>query len=341
MLKSRLIYLLVCFVCSCFLVFALHLFSSWKSMHSNGFMRKLPPGQITGKGFIDLRTRSWYFSGTNEETVFLGDWSRPGRLLKVNIHTKDSCSFQITGYEKRGLYEGAYFRSDFNQLFMFDGIKPLVVQGDLNSGRLVKSCKVPFFTAGLPISSNSFALRVVKNKQNFLVKANNGTVKWSVALEKKGDGIFSTDGMLIKSDNSNSLFYVFYYRNEFLNLDTNLKALFHGKTIDTISNPQINVSRISSKNELTLSSPPLGVNKHSAASKHYLFIHSGIMADNEISSTYENGNAIDVYSVKNGKYIYSFYLGDFAGRKLTDFKVIDKVLIALFENYLYIYQLNF
>lgn len=341
MLKSRILNLLLCCTCSCLLILFLHLLSSWKKGYGNGFIRKLPSGQITGKGFIDLKMQSYYFAGIDEQSVLLADWSRPGKLLKVNLRTKDSSSFQITGYEKRGIYEGAYFRSDFNQVYLFDGIKSIIVQGALTSGKVENSSKVPFFTAGIPISATSFALRVVKNKQNFLVKANRSGFKWPIALEKRGDGIFSTDGMLLTSQDSNRLFYVFYYRNEFLSLDTNLKVLYYGKTIDTISKPEIKVSRISSKNELTLSSPPLGVNKHCSANRDYLFINSGMRADNETSSTYKNGNAIDVYSVKNGKYIYSFYLGDFAGRKLIDFKVVDKVLVALFENYLYIYQLKF
>ena len=50
---------------------------------------------------------------------------------------------------------------------------------------------------------------------------------------------------------------------------------------------------------------------------------------------------IDVYAVADGKYQFSFYLPDFRGFKVRDFKVYGQSLYALYDHYLYKYQLNF
>src|SRR5690606_11231000 len=50
-------------------------------------------------------------------------------------------------------------------------------------------------------------------------------------LQKQIDGIFDTDGMLRYNSELNRLIYVYYYRNEFITADTNLKLDYHGRTI--------------------------------------------------------------------------------------------------------------
>src|SRR5690606_29648613 len=97
-------------------------------------------------------------------------------------------------------------------------------------------------------------------------------------LEKQIDGSFCVDGDLLYNPNTNSLVYVYRYRNQFMHLDTTLNTLFKGYTIDTISKVKIKVSEAKTANgiKFILSSPPLIVNKKSYASGNYLFIHSNI-----------------------------------------------------------------
>ena len=43
----------------------------------------------------------------------------------------------------------------------------------------------------------------------------------------------------------------------------------------------------------------------------------------------------------DGKYEFSFYLPDYQGRKMKSFRVFDHMLVALYDNYLYGFRLNF
>jgi hypothetical protein len=296
---------------------------------------------MKGLNFVVLNSSSYYLSGGDSTKVYLANWSRPGRLLGVKFHTNDSSDIKLTGYENKGFYQGAYLRVIQSNAFLIDEIKPQIGWGPLGNCKLTRFNPAPYFTAAAELSSNSFILRVVQNRQNYLVKFQNQLLGKLLKLERQGEGIFSTDGSLIKSEASNKLFYIYFYRNQFLALDTNLHLLYKGKTRDTVSYARIKVSRISSEHQTTISTPPLVVNKQCTANDRWLFIHSGLKADNETISLHNNAAVIDVYSISDGKYNLSFYLPDFNGEKLTDFRVYGHSLYALYDHYLYKYKLSF
>ena len=140
---------------------------------------------------------------------------------------------------------------------------------------------------------------------------------------------------------TSQIIYVYNYRNQFLCLDTNLNLLYRSKTIDTVSQANIKVSGISSDNVITMSKPPLIVNKSSFVSNNFLFINSQLMADNDIVNFFKSSSTIDVYSMILKKYLYSFYLRDYDGLKIKDFIVSEKQLIATSGNNILVYKLEF
>ena len=161
-------------------------------------------------------------------------------------------------------------------------------------------------------------------------------------LVKQGEGLFSTDGMLLYDKSISRLIYMYYYRNQFICMDTNLKLLYKGKTIDTISRAQIKVSKIKSgsENTFTLSVPPLVVNKKGSVYKGCLFVHSNIIAKNETKKAFDNASVIDVYNLKAGSYKFSFYLPDYNNTKMFDFAINGNTLIALYDHYIFVFELN-
>src|SRR5205814_1160866 len=113
------------------------------------------------------------------------------------------------------------------------------------------------------------------------------------------------------------------------------------KTIDTTSHARIKVSQIESKNMDTLSAPPVTVNKGGCVSGDYIFINSGLLSNNEEKKGFDRCSVIDVYNLKNGEYRFSFYLPDYDKKKISDFRVFNKTLVAIYDHFLYSYQLNF
>lgn len=253
--------------------------------------------------------------------------------------------FNLTGFEKMSVSKTSFIQIDSPFFYLMDGVKPVILRGSALDFHLNKQMNsTPYFTGGITLTKNSFAFRSVYNgignkliKQGIMLDS----LKTTTLLEKQVDGMFCTDGEMVKVPGSSKMFYVYYYRNQFLCADSNLNLLYKGKTIDTISHAQIKVARIKSSGQITMAAPPLIVNKRACANEKYLFVQSALRANNETDYMIKNVSMIDVYAVKDGKYQFSFYLPDFRGHKVRDFKVYGQSLYALYDHYLYKYQINF
>jgi hypothetical protein len=323
-------------------VIALYCYSQWKATHLNGFIRKLPSHQITGIRAFKLPPGRWYIAGIDSTEIYLGSRSARNQLLKINLRSKDSSRQVIKAPDTMKFTNTAFLRIDISTLFLFDPLKAAVLTGKVEVGQLANLQRTPFFNTVLPLSRHSIIYSVIgKSKENTLIEILDGKVVARYVPEKQGERIFSSDGMLTATGNNSRIFYSYYYRNQFVCLDTNLKVLYKNKTIDTVSHAQISVAKINSLNQLTLSKPPVFVNVHSGANNNYLFIHSALKADNEVSGAMKKLNDIDVYAVKDGRYLFSLYVPNFLGEKLRDFRVSGQNLVVIYDHYLYFNQLNF
>ncbi|NRF37586.1 hypothetical protein [Pedobacter foliorum] len=343
MLKIKIFNLLICFVGSVALVIILFLISSYKTNHF-GFIRILPSHLIDGVNSKDLKHNSWYLSGIHNHELFLANSLVIKKVLKIDTNLVDTVGLTVTGLEKSRLFQGSIFTTDNEVIWIMDGLKPSILKGGLPHLRFEKFFKTSFFTGSIPLTENSIALRYINEKGvSVLAKEflNTNVLKTTDLLEKQIDGIFCTDGEIVKVQGSSKMIYVYYYRNQFLCTDSNLNLLYKGKTIDTISRAQIKVAKIASTGETTMAAPPLHVNKRACANEKYLFVQSSLRANNETEYMIKDVSMIDVYAVADGKYQFSFYLPDFRGFKVRDFKVYGQSLYALYDHYLYKYQLNF
>ncbi|MCG1037959.1 hypothetical protein KI686_16295, partial [Polaribacter sp. DS7-9] len=66
-------------------------------------------------------------------------------------------------------------------------------------------------------------------------------------LEKQIDGLFCTDGMLHYNRKRHQLIYLYYYRNQYILMDTLLNIVHKGNTIDTNRVAKINPVKIQSQ----------------------------------------------------------------------------------------------
>jgi hypothetical protein len=343
-MKKRIIYLLICFTVGVSIITTLWFISVKTLAGKNGFVRLLPSHKVVGVISKDIKHNIWYISGVSNQKICLGNYLSPGRLALVDQGLKDYQELGLSGFEKVSVYKGSYMQIDSPFVYLMDGIKPIIIQGSALNFHLDKQIGAPYFTGAILLTDNSLALRCVNQKhENVLMKKSIGSdvLKTTRLLEKQVDGLFCTDGEIVKVPGSSKMIYVYYYRNQFLCADSNLNLLYKGKTIDTISHAQIKVANIHSTKQITMAAPPLYVNKCACANEKYLFVQSALRANNETDYMIKNVSTIDVYAVKDGKYQFSFYLPDFRGFKVRDFKVYGQSLYALYDHYLYKYQLNF
>jgi hypothetical protein len=344
MIKRKCFYLVLCCIFSVAMVGILYVSSRYLNNSPNSFIRKIPPHSVVGVNFLTLGISHYYFAGYDEEVVYLGNRDIFNQVVKIDLQKKQSELLTITAPESLRVFNDVQLRIDFGRIVLLEGINAQVWTGTLEDLNIINETNTPGFISALALHDGSLILKSVKDGEGVLLKQDHKTSKLKIGknlLQKQVDGFFCTDGNLVKVPHSNKIFYTYYYRNQFICADTDLNLVYRGKTIDTVAHAKINVASVKSTRQRTLSAPPVYVNKQSAANEKYLFIHSALKADNETADMHEKGAAIDVYYISDGKYKLSFYLPDFSGKKLTDFRVYGKSLYALYDHYLYKYQLNF
>jgi hypothetical protein len=329
------------------IIISLFKYSSFSSRNDNNFIRLLPPHMISDARQIDLGLNSFYLSGLTNEYIYLGNKTAPTFLLRANYNLTDTLykflkfpvGLHVYPKEIQTIIDSPY-------IFCMEGITPAIQHGDLFSLSMTSmQTDSSNFNASIPISTSSFIIRSIDTglRQNILIKTNINTqtsIRKSDLLEKQIDGIFCTDGMLSFDAVGKRIYYVYYYRNQFLCMDTNLNLIYKGKTIDTVTRAHLKIAIINSQNSRTLAEPPLMVNKSSCTDGSFLFIHSKLRADNEEKNPTYPYSVIDIYNLKDGKYRYSFFVPDNEQGKMITFRVLKEKLVVLYDHSLMTFHLN-
>lgn len=319
--------------------------------NKNGFIRLFPSHFIADSETLDLKIKSYYIAGLSHTKIFLGDYYDPTSLIMTDydLSIKQEIKFNVP--DLSNLTRALKISIDSPDVYIMDGISAKVLHSRFNEkDTSVNILESGNFTLCIPLSPSSFIMRKVDDslKRSILVKESmsgysteHSITKNATVLKKQVDGFFCTDGFLNYSKSSGKLLYLYAYRNQFMSLDTNLTVLYTATTIDTISRAQITVGNISSENKTTMSSPPLFVNKSSCTNDEWLFVHSGLLADNESKDLFNANVVIDLYSIRDGAYQFSFYIPDDNGARLSEFKVYKDKFVGLHGNKLKVYTLAY
>ncbi len=202
------------------------------------------------------------------------------------------------------------------------------------------------FDAGLHMRNHGFLVRTFNNEVQHYTLSKIGTPYRNIfenkdAIEKQLDGYLCCDGLLMYDSSISMLIYLYFYRNEFLILDSNLQLLRKVKTVDTVSRAHINVYHSKNGRATTFGAPPVVINKKACVWKGHLFIQSGLLSDNEDRKTFSNNSVTDEYDLKTGKYIFSFYIPHYGKYKVDDFQIYDSLLIAVEGSNIVSYRINY
>ena len=341
-------YLLLCvlFVASVSLVVALYQISFRINHADNGFIRLFPPHPVLPENVLDLPSNAYYVAGTTPTRLYLGNMIRPLELLTTPISLRDTQRVAITVENLKAIqFQRIQLKIDSPHFYILDGIRPAILKGIVNTWRAQRYMPdSAYFTEAIPLSPTSVAIRIFSRLTHTYVLGKETIQPPYLQLEpgiltKQVDGLFCMDGMLHYNRETNQLVYLYYYRNQFICMDSSLNVLYRGKTIDTISHAQIKVAALRSESSITLAAPPLTVNNRSCVSGNHLFVHSNLLASNERRETFEQASVIDVYDLRDGAYRFSFYLFNPEKQKLHDITVTGDRLIAMFGKHLYTYKL--
>jgi len=339
-------YLLFCFCLSILTIIALFIFSEHVNHRPNGFIRLLPPHPISALYSTNLTFNSYYIAGVSESRIYLANYTTPGVIYSYNHQLKDTHRLVFSFPPNTKFHRASatlsidspfVYLSAYRNSVLLSGQLPAFELHNLNDSMNFYEC--------VPISKNSYIFQVFNTNgtQNLVVKKSfaPSTSDTSSVLDKKREGAIATDGKFLLDKITRKLFYVYYYRNQFISLDTNFRVYYNGRTIDTISKPHIKIAEINDDRVMTMAAPPLRVNKGACLNGQWLMIHSGLLANNEEKNTFDSSAVIDVYAEKDGKYSFSFYISDNDNEKIKGFEAFKKELIVLYDHSLFVYRLNF
>jgi len=311
------------------------------------FLRLFPPHPAIEGNAFDLTYNSYYIAGGTNHHVYLANYTSPLRMIVVNTVSRDT---QHVKLNVKGIKDQKFWavrvKVDSPNFYVTDGAVPRIYKGNVRDWRAARfPYDSTYFLDIAPIGSGSFVIKALGKpvRENILGKISSTLPHLQMKegiLQKQIDGVFCTDGMMHYTKTLDQLIYLYYYRNQYIVMDTNLNVIGRMNTIDTTSKVKIKVAP-TSLGSWTLASPPRMVNKLSSVSGNLLFVNSTMLARNESPNATNEATTIDVYDLKTSEYKFSFYIYDYqAKERLRNFQVFGDKLLAMFNKHLQVWKLT-
>ncbi|WP_395064141.1 MauE/DoxX family redox-associated membrane protein [Flavobacterium sp.] len=317
-----------------------------KLHYNNNFTRRFQQHPIKQVADIDLEVNSYYFAGTDKDKIYLGNTTTPSLMTVIDTALKVKKKYVIQLDNSKQPFRSIQIRVKPPYFFVLDGTVPCIYRGNINDWKanLIFKGKA-YFDLPIIIDITHIAFRTInpKTKINILgslALENPKTTKYNAKLlQKQIDGIFDTDGTLSYSEELHKIVYTYYYRNQFIVADKNLKLDYRGKTIDTTQRANIKVATLRKQQETKLETPASIVNKNSAICKNLLFINSDVPGRHESQAMWKQATVVDVYNISDKAYLFSTYVYNVDRKKMKSFAVTNNHLFALIGNHLVAYRL--
>ncbi|ULQ52170.1 hypothetical protein [Flavihumibacter fluvii] len=343
-LRKNFLHLAISFVLGVVFMLVLFIWTNNRLRQQNDFNRLFPPHFLANKINFDLGVNSYYFAGHTSTGLFLGNSTVPGFYNRINLNLADTQYIRANFFNKE-----LYSKTDLTilvdspivYLFSPQQKEIWITMQDPGERKKLNINDIQSLNAITPISRNILAIKSFdsSSKQRMLAAISmDGAILSTYHPEKKGDGIFSTNGILLSNDYT--IFYVYNHWNGITRLDSNLHVLYNRTTIDGISKPELNIINLKKEATLMLKGTSTPVNIGATMNAQYLFIHSGRQARNENVMAFNSAWVIDVYAIQTGYYQFSFYIPMDRDTKPSYFKVIGDYLFVLYGNYLIRYTMD-
>ncbi|SEP06298.1 hypothetical protein [Flavobacterium sp. fv08] len=328
-------------------IVAILFYFSEKSMQKqNPFIRRYTPLAAVKTAEITLDNPYYYIAGQSGSSIFLANRKAPLYVTEIDTMLRRRTEHKIELDRYDFAFRSAEIHISPPYFYLFDGLVPVLYKGLLSDFKAsVALTGKTFFTGAVIIDSARIAIRGQKevtgeNLMGLLSLQKDGkTVYHPELLEKQIDGLFDTSGTMSYSEELRQFVYVYYFRNQYIVADDNLRLIARGRTIDTTSKARLKIVKIESSGDRKLAAPPLTVNLNSTVSSNLLFINSGMMGRYEIPEVWKVASIVDVYDLKGQLYLLSFYIYDVPGLgKMRNFSAGRNAVYAVIGNQLHKYS---
>lgn len=339
--------LVVCLAIGIIPIFILLFFLPQKKVAlDNGFNRNFISSPLSNEKSLDLKYNSYYLAGINQNEIYLGNFHVQDFLLKTDYFLNDTQRIDLD-IPFHSSDENKRFKTlvDSSSVFIYENQTPAIMLGTFPSlDYLQPNLEGHWFSTAIPLGVSSMVVSSYDTayKQTVIRNISYDHLDNSPTylLERQVDGVFCVDGILLYNKDLKQILYVYFYRNQFVGLNSAMNVLYKGNTIDTLSNPDIQVTTIKSEHRRTLINQPTIVNKRAATYDNLLFIQSGLKADNEAVEDFKNNDVIDLYLLDDQSYLASFYIPKFKKERMHQFKVIEGKIVLIYGHYLVTYDLS-
>lgn len=337
-MKKLIVRLTISTIVPILFVLLLYKLSDRLNHRDNSFIRLFPPHATRVLAKRNLHYNSFYIAGLSENKITLGNFTSIEKVVSWDYSLRDSSVKLLLFPKNEELYWSSMkITALVDTIYLIDVRTPALLKAcDPNDTLRLDKLSCPQLINAVVVPPGKMIGRYYDRErdQSFLMLAGQ---RRDIMLDRFTDGLFAADGLLVYNQEKSQLFYIYAYKNKFISLDTNLQVNYQANTIDTNTVPKIKVASI--HNEASMAAPPVMINKKACTDGKYLFIHSGLRANNEDRPSFDKNNVIDVYNVDDGRYFRSFYLRPESEKKLTYFEVYKDRVVALYEDELIVYSL--
>ena len=314
----------------------------------NGFNRKMLPVRLTIvnavkrdrniSNVIGYTAGHFYYQTGDAGVVAVSATNLDSfRYLTIDIADKERIGSAFSGEVNYPYY------------YIYAGNMRCVISADLTGRAATQYYHTKdLFTRAVKVSPTAFMFRGIDTtyakidqvfiRQDTMRKAK--TIK--SFTQRRDDAGFSTDGLLHYDTAGGRLLYLYFYSNQFICFDTGFNIIYTGNTIDTIKSvPGVETITTKSRDIVSFSRPMPLINAYNCIDGEYIYNYSTLQADNESDTAFRGNSAIDMYSLKNGKYAGSLYIPAYDSEKIKFFKVYGNAVVALYQHYIVVYKMNY
>lgn len=324
---------------------ALFLSSEYIMKKENNFTRRFMSHPLEDEDAkIDLGFNSYYFAGFDDDHIYLGNTTAPLVLTTLDAALKTKTELKINPENTDYSFRNVQVKVKAPYYYLYDGDVPVIYRGKLpdRNARII-SYNEAFFSQLAVIDSVNFGIRTMLSSDEMytlgslhLMDPKRVHLSPDI-LQKQTDGLFDSDGKLVEDPKSGNLIYTYFYRNQFLVMDSRLRLLRRLKTIDTITHAQVRAV-VLSDGRRKMGAPPLQVNKNMTAIGGVLFNQSNLRGKFEEKAAWKQASVIDCYRTDQQQYIGSFYVSNRGKNKVAHLLATDRYLYIISGNELVRYR---
>ncbi|MGC1632896.1 MAG: hypothetical protein WA749_12370 [Gelidibacter sp.] len=329
------------------LVVFLFLLSEQQVHQNNAFTRRYPHHPIKKLYDLPIKFNSYYFAGKDNNMLYLGNTTAPLHVLKINLKTKDTTHVNLNLSNGDLPFKAVKVHVWPPYFYIADGSVPCIFRGVIGNWNTELWMKdKAYFTKSFPLDTNKIYINTISSTTQLATLGlieKQGDFDVSLhpnILEKQIDGMFDVDGTMVVSPDGQTLGYVYYYRNQFMVMDSSLGLLGRQETIDTVRIAQIELSETNKKGQVHMKAPPLKVNGTAALYNNFIMINSPRLGKYDEPNMLDQASIIDVYNWREQTYEFSFYLYHIEQKKIKEFRVYNNYLVAILDDMLSVYELK-